>query len=343
MKKIIRSCAMLLLTAATAISCDQKVAEQSTEPIDGRHDIALYFGTGQSSGTRTFGTGTTEAWEKAVNTATAFAFDAYGVIRFRRDLSAAEIAAAPKKPVSLIIPDVHEDEEYDFVIVANRTVPIDVLSMDRLLAELDEDAATYNGTFADVTTKSVRPAGFAMSGRTRCRIEHGTTDVAIELTRTVAKIEVRMSTTEAFRNKYGESSIVIDRIRLSRGTAKAYLIDRPETDSADSEQDFETVQESVEGRNLFYIFGNAGGIDGSRILLTAEATYDFDGEAATAEDRIPVIYEVELAGAGEGRILRNGAYCVDASINGLTGSDIIVKIDVADWETLATQRIDMGC
>lgn len=343
MKKIIHSCAMLLLTAAAAISCDKKTAEPSVEPLDEQHAIALYFGTGRSSNTRTFGTETTETWEKAVNTATAFAFDADGVIRFRRDLSAAEILAAPTKPVSLIIPDVREEEEYDFVVVANRTVPIDVLSMDRLLAELDEDAAAYNGTFEEATTKSVRSKGFAMSGRTRCRIEHGTTDVAIELTRTVAKVKVRMSTTEAFKNKYGESTLTIDRIRLSRGTGKTYLIDRTETDNVGNEQNFETVQESVEGCNLFYIFGNAGGLEGNRILLTAEATYDFDGLPTTTVDRIPVVYEVELTGAGAGRILRNGAYCVDAAINGLTGSDIIAKVDVVDWETLATQRIDMGC
>ena len=333
---------MLLLIAATAISCDKKTAEPSVEPLDEQHDIALYFGTGQSSGTRTFGTGTTEAWEKAVNTATAFAFDANGIMRFRRDLSAAEIVAAPTKPVLLIIPDVLEGEEYDFVVVANRTVPIDVLSMDRLLAELDEDAAAYNGTFKDVTTKSVRSKGFAMSGRTQGRIEHGTTDVAIELTRTVAKVEVRMSTTEAFKNKYGESTLAIDRIRLSRGTGKTYLIDRAETDSAGSEQDFETVQESVEGCNLFYIFEKAGDVEGNRILLTIEATYDIDGVSTTPNDQVPIIYEVELQGTGAGRILRNGAYCVDAAINGLTGSDIIVTLDVVDWETLATQRIDMG-
>lgn len=343
MEKIIHLCATLLLTAAIAISCDKKTAESSAEPHDGRHDIALYFGTGKSSGTRAFGTGATEAWEKAVHTATAFAFDADGVIRFRRSLSAAEIAAAPTKPVSLIIPDVREGEEYDFVIVANRTVPIDVLSMDRLLAELDEDAAAYNGTFDEVTAKSVRPEGFVMSGRSKHRIEHGITDVSIELTRTVAKIEIKMSTTEAFRNKYGESTIAIDRIRLSRGAGKTFLMDRSETNSAGSEQNFATVQESVEGCNLFYIFEKAGDVEGNRILLTAEATYDFDGLSTTTDDRIPVVYEIELTGAGEGRILRNGAYCVNASINGLTGSDIIAKVDVVDWETLATQRIDMGC
>lgn len=342
MKKINHSCAMLLLIAATAISCDKGTAEPSAEPLNEQHDIALYFGTGQTSATRTFGTGATEAWEKTVNTATAFAFDANGVIRFRRELSAAEIVAATTKPVTLIIPDVRKEEEYDLVVVANRTVPTDVLSMNRLLAELDKDAAAYNGTFKDVTTKSVRPKGFAMSGRTRCRIEHGTTNVAIELTRTVAKIEVRTSTTEAFRNNYGGSTITIDRIRLARATGKTYLVERSETNSAGSERDFETVQESVDGCNLFYIFEKASDVEGNRILLTIEATYDIDGLSTTSNDQVPIIYEVELQGAGAGRILRNGAYCVNASINGLSGSDIIVTLDIADWETLATQRIDMG-
>lgn len=341
MKKNIHVWAATLLATALIVSCDKETTERPAPQAEGRQEIALYFENGRSD-TRTFGTGTTEAWEKAVNTATVCVFDAGGAIRFRRDLSVSEIAEAPMKPVSLIVPDVREGEECDFVVVANRTVPKSVTSMDRLLSELDEDAASYNGPFADATTKSLRPEGFVMSGRTRRRIEKGTTSVGISLIRTVAKIEVLMSTTEAFREKYGDQTITIDRIRLSRGAAACYLLDRSETNYAESARGFETVQESAAGRNLFYLFEKAGAIEGNRVLLTIEATYDIDGQSATTEDRIPVIYEAELAGVGKGKILRNGAYYVNASINGLTGSDIVVKIEVADWETLATQHVDMG-
>jgi len=333
-----------LLAASMIVSC----ADESTEtvpavPADGQRGIALYFETGaRTAGTRTFGAGTTESWEKAVNTATVFVFGPDGNIRFRRDLSAKEIADAPTTPVSLIVPDVREGETCDFVVVANRTVPKTVVSVDRLLAELDENAAAYNGTFADVTSKSVRPEGFVMSGRTQRRITKGTTNVGIELARTVAKIEVFLTTTDAFRTKYGDETITIDRITLTRGAQASYLMDRSATNYADGGQNFTTAQESSASRNLFYLFEKAGAVEGSRVLLTVDATYDIDGSSSTTDDRVPVVYEVELTGTGDGRILRNGAYFVNASINGLTGSDILVKIDVADWETLATQHVDVG-
>lgn len=343
MKKHLYFCAALL-AAAMFVSC----ADESTEtipavPADGQQGIALYFETGnRTAETRSFGAGTTESWEKAVNSATVFVFAPDGSIRFRRDLSAKEIADAPTTPVSLIVPDVWEGETCDFVVVANRSVPKTVTSMDRLLAQLDENAAAYNGTFADVTSKSVRPEGFVMSGRTQQRIVRGTTNVGIELTRTVAKIEVFLTTTDAFRAKYGDETITIDRITLSRGAQASYLMDRSATNYADGGQNFTTVQESSAGRNLFYLFEKAGAVEGSRVLLTVDATYDIDGSTSTTDDRVPVVYEVELTGTGDGRILRNGAYYVNASINGLTGSDILAKIDVSDWETLATQHVDVG-
>ncbi len=342
MKKIIRSCAAMLLIAMAVTACHKETTEHHSEQADGQQSITLCFKNSKSSTTRTFGTGATETWEKAVNMATLFVFDTDGVLKYHRDLSASEIAEATTKPISIIVPNVYEGKEYDFIIVANRTVPKSVTSMDRLLSELDEDAAAYNGSFEKVSTGSIRPEGFAMSGRTRQRIENGRTSVSIELIRTVAKIEVQMSITEAFKEKYGEQAITIDRIRLSRGSGKTYLIDQHDTDHIGNIQNFETEQESVEGHNLFYIFENAGGIERKRTLLTIEATYDIDGLSTTTDDRIPVVYEVELTGEGEGRILRNGAYYVNASINGLTGSDIIIKIDVANWETLANQNIDMG-
>jgi len=333
-----------LLSAAMIVSCDNETAEPGpVVPADGQQGIALYFETGnRTAKTRAFGAGTTESWEKAVNTATVFVFGPDESIKFRRDLSAKEIADAPTTPISLIVPDVQEGETCDFVVVANRTVPKSVTSMDRLLAQLDESAAAYNGAFADVTSKSVRPEGFVMTGRTQRRITKGTTNVGIELLRTVAKIEVSLSTTDAFRAKYGDETITIDRIALSRGAQASYLMDRSATNYADGGQNFATVQESSDGRNLFYVFEKPGTVEGNRVLLTVEATYDIDGSSSTTDDRVPVVYEVELTGAGNGRILRNGAYFVNASINGLTGSDILVKIDVSDWETLATQHVDVG-
>ncbi|MCM1302080.1 MAG: FimB/Mfa2 family fimbrial subunit [Alistipes senegalensis] len=342
MKNFLYLCTALVCAAAMP-SCNEAKPSADVAPESERPGIRLFFENAAAGAkSRAFGTGTTEAWEKAVNTATVLVFDASGEIKFRRDLSAEEIAEAPTTPVSLVVPDVQEGEACEIAVVANRTVPANVVSMNLLLSEMDEAVADYNGTFDETTAKSLRPEGFVMTGRTQCVVGKGTTNVGVTLRRTVAKVEVTMSTTEAFRAKYGDQSITVDRIVLSRAAEASYLLDRSATDYADRGQEFTATQATSDGRNLFYVFEKASDAEGSRVLLTIEATYDVDGEATTTGDRIPIVYEVELQGAGEGKILRNGAYHVEAAIDGLMGNDVALDLTVADWETLETQKVNLG-
>lgn len=53
-------------------------------------------------------------------------------------------------------------------------------------------------------------------------------------------------------------------------------------------------------------------------------------------------YSTELTGKAAGEILRNGYYRIAASITGLVGQDCQVSVTVADWETPATQNVDLG-
>ena len=346
MKKLV--CFAALLAAAAGTSCEKQAAEQNPNPGNNPGEgqrITLSFESARpapDTDTRAFGEGTTEAWEKAVNSATVFVFDAEGAVKFRRDLSTTEIANAPTTPVSLIVPDIRVGESCDFVVVANRTVPQSVTSMDLLLAETDTDAATYNGTFANATSKAMRSGGFVMTGQARQKIIEGTTKVAVTLRRTVAKVEVSMAASEAFKSKYGNATITINRISLSRGASATYLMDRSATGYAAAGSTFSSEQASSAGHNLFYIFEKAAAGEGSRVLLTVETTYDIDGSASTTADQVPVTYEVELTGAGGGKILRNGAYHVKGSIDGLTGQDLTLTVSVAPWETLQTQEVNLG-
>ena len=59
-----------------------------------------------------------------------------------------------------------------------------------LTALVENSAATYNGTFAEVSTKAKRSGGFVMSGSTTKTVGsvNSTTNVGITLKRTVAKI-----------------------------------------------------------------------------------------------------------------------------------------------------------
>ena len=94
--------------------------------------------------------------------------------------------------------------------------------------------------------------------------------------------------------------------------------------------------------SLFYIYENGALTAGNRVLLEINATYDMDGNAATADDRSEVTYSVELAGKAAGEILRNGYYRIAANITGLVGQECAVSVTVADWETPITQTVELG-
>lgn len=331
-----------LTAALITTSCDQEKPGRETGVLGEGPQITLAFENEAitDGGTRAFGAGTTEAWEKSISSATVMVFNAEGDIKFRRNLSTSEIANAPTTPISLIVPDLRVGETATFVVVANRTVPLSVTTMDLLRAETDSDIANYNGTFSNVSSKALRPGGFVMSGQSQQKISEKT-KVAITLRRTVAKVEVSMATSAAFKNKYGPATLSINKISLSRGTLNSYLMDHSASAYA-PEAPFSCEQTSSEGRNLFYIFEKAEAAEGNRPQLTIYATYDIDGVPTTTKDQIPVIYKVELKGIGNGKILRNGAYRINGVIDGLTGQDISISISVAPWETVQTQDVTLG-
>lgn len=334
-----------IMAAIVATSCDKEENAGAGNPLSAEgQQISLAFENAATSdsSTRVFGAGTTEAWEKSISSATVLVFNSEGATKFRRDLSAAEITNATTTPVSLIIPDIYVGETVTLVVVANRTVPQNITTMDLLLAETDSDVANYNGTYSNVTSKAMRSGGFVMTGQTQAKIVQGTTPVTITLRRTVAKVEVSMATSSAFKNKYGNASITVNKITLSRGAQASFLMDRSSTSYAGRGNAFTAEQASSSGHNLFYIFEKEGAGEGSRVLLTIDATYDIDGSASTTSDQVPVTYEVELTGAGGGKILRNASYFVNGLIDGLTGNDITLTVTIASWETLQTQEVTLG-
>lgn len=328
--------------AITFTACD-KEADPASGPIPTQTGkgakVEISFISPQ---TRAFGAGTTETWEKAVTNATILVFNTDGNIKFRRDLSSNEIADANTTPISLVIPDVKVGDNCDFAVIANRAVPLTITTKAQLFAEEENDAASYNGSFAEVTTQALRNSGFTMTGIATQAIAEGTTSVAVTLKRVVAKIEVSTSTSDVFTSKYGPATISINKITLSRGSLKSYLMDQTTAKYAAGGDTFTHEQNTSAGNNLFYIYEKAAATAGARVLLTIDATYDTDGAAGTTSDQVPLVYEVELSGAAGGQILRNGSYFVQASIDGLTGNDVSLSVNVADWETLVTESVQIG-
>lgn len=269
-----------------------------------------------------------------------FAFDDAGNLIIRRDLTSGELAA---KSATFSLPKSSAGTTCSFYAVANYDAS-SAKTKSALTSMLEKSAADYNGTFAEISTKAKRSGGFVMSGLTTKTVGavNTTTDIAITIRRTVAKVAMQTTIDPTFSEKYG-GTLTINSVKLSKAASQSLLIAGTPTPGAMTYTHTQTpTSASGKMNNLFYVYENAALTAGNRVLLEINATYDLDGSDATTDDRSEVVYSVELTGKSAGDILRNGYYRVTANISGLVGQDCEVSITVADWETPITQNVDLG-
>ena len=333
----------LFLAAAVAlgllVSCDKKDNEIYGIQND---TVATVSFTDEAPATRAFfgSTAAAETWEKALNTVTMFVFDPSGDLLVKRSFSAAELSA---KKATFALPDAVPGTVCEFYAVANLDMA-QVNSSDVLTAMLEQDAASYNGTFAEVSAKAKRTGGFVMSGSASKAVAAAgsSTDVAITLKRTVAKVAVQVTPSPQFGVLY-QGAVRINSITLSNGATQTPVFP---TKTDPGAFDFSTTQASDAAsgkyRSLFYLYESPARNVGSRVKATIDATYDLDGDFSTAAGQSSMTYEVELDGASGGEIRRNGYYRMDITINGLSGHDASLTITPAEWESPITQTVELG-
>lgn len=173
--------------------------------------------------------------------------------------------------------------------------------------------------------------------------EGSTTDVAMALRRTVAKLSVQTTIDAAFAEKYS-GTITVTGVKLSKAASQSPVI-APATPSPGAMSYTHTqTATAAAGRydNLFYVFENGALAEGNRVQLEITASYDADGSTSTTSDRSEIVYTVPVTGKAGGAIVRNGYYRIEAAITGLVGSEVGLTITVADWESPVTQQIDLG-
>ena len=332
----------LFLAAAVAlgllVSCNK---DDNEIYATSKGAVATVSFTDEEPATRAFfgSTAAAETWEKTLNTVTMFVFDPSGDVLAKRSFSAAELSA---KQATFALPDAVPGSICEFYAVANLDMS-QVNSSDVLTAMLEQDAASYNGTFAEVSTKAVRTDGFVMSGMATETIAAGsTTDVAITLKRTMAKVAVQVSPSAQFGSLY-QGAVRVNSITLSNGATQTPVF---HSDYNPGFFNFSTTQASDAAsgkyRNLFYLYESPARNVGSRVKATIDATYDMDGDFSTAAGQSSMTYEVELDGTSGGEIRRNGYYRVDITINGLSGNDASLTITPAEWESPVTQTVELG-
>lgn len=341
MKKLIF--AATAIVAAMFASCDKEPETLNpTTPgaVDGAQVTLTLAGADEQ--TRAFfdNTAKAEAWESSLSSLSVFAFDKAGTLILRRDFTSAELTA---KSATFALPKSTAGAECSFYAVANYDAS-SAKTKSALTSMLEKSAGDYNGTFAEVSSKAKRSGGFVMSGSTTKTVGavNTTTDVAITIKRTVAKVAMQTTIDPTFAQKYG-GTLTINSVKLSKAASQSLVIAGTPTPGAMTYTHTQTpASASGKMNNLFYIYENAALTAGNRVLLEINATYDLDGNTSTTDDRSEVVYSVELTGKSAGDILRNGYYRVTANISGLVGQDCEVSITVADWETPVTQNVDLG-
>ena len=300
-----------------------------------------------ADGTRAFGSGTTESWEKSISSAVLIVYNTSGTQILRRVLTAAEVNGSTTTPIKFVLPGVSADASCDFYVVINRNIADNITTKAKLLEELESDIASYNSTYANVTTKAMRSGGFVMTGTATAKIVSGTTAVAVTVKRVVAKVEVQCTMTDSFRAKYGNGCVEVKKVTLSRGdqtTGKYATVSSSFTSAQDAycDKTGAAATNAYKYNNLFYLNEKAAAAAGSRVKVLIDAIYDADGNLTTTADQLAVTYETELTGATGGKIARNGSYKVNAKLDGLTGQDVTLAVTVANWDALSTQDVNLG-
>ena len=340
MKKILFAAAAIAALFASCDKNDETINSVIPEAADGAR-IAITLTGASDTETRAFfdTTAKAEAWESSLSSLSVFAFDKGGTLIVRRDFSSAELAS---KSATFALPKSTAGTECSFYAVANYDAS-SAKTRAALTALVENSAATYNGTFAEVSTAAKRSGGFVMSGSVTKTVGavNTTTSVGITLKRTVAKVAVQTTVDPSFANKYS-GTLAINSVKLSKAASQSLVVAGTPTPGTMTFSHMQTPAAASENYNaLFYCFENGALAVGNRVLLEINATYDSDGSASTPDDRSEVTYSIELTGKATGEILRNGYYRLAANITGLVGQDCAVTVTVADWETPVTQNVEL--
>lgn len=337
MKRLLIACMAL---GTLAVSCS-KIDDPVTEIPGGETAVSLSLAADELQTLAFFdNTAKAEEWEKLLTSITVCCFDASDNLIVQRSFTPAEVAA---KKASFAMPRSAAGTSVKFYVLANADAG-KVSTLQELLALEETSAAVYNGTFAEVSSAAKRLGGFLMSGSVEKTVTAGqTTDVAVTLKRSVAKVAVQASLSSDFASKY-PGKVKVNSTTVSRAAASSpYFAGGGKAPAATYTHKQTASEASSKYNNLFYLFGNDKRDAGSRVLLSLEGVYDMDGNFSTTNDQTPITYEVELEGtSANGTVSRNGYYRVAVVLTGLTGQDVNATITVADWETPVTQNINLG-
>ena len=179
------------------ISCTAPFPEKD---IPEREEGARLFITLENPETRSLNGSAAESWEKKINTAYIYVFQTgTGQLLHLHTLSSSSINAlnnGTNNTVSFTIP-ITGSQSCNVYMVANTSPSASVSTESNVLTSIEQDIASYNGKYSDVTTKALRSQGFTMTASSPgVTLTNGNnTSVSLSLKRIVAKIGIEINLT----------------------------------------------------------------------------------------------------------------------------------------------------
>lgn len=338
MKKLFLAAGAALALLASCSKHTDEIADSTTGSVvkiafvDETPQTRAFFGT----------TAAAESWEKQIGSLTLFVFDQNRTAVLQRNFSASEIAA---KTATIPIPDATPGQTYSFYVLANNSNLGTVADLDDLLALSESEAASYNGTFDEVSTKAKRTQGFTMTGSATQAIAQAgqVTTVNISLKRLVAKIAIQAATDSKFASIYPGRVKITSAEVSSAAISRYYFYEQQKQAAAQTFTHTQTAKDlSGKYGNLFYVYGNESNSAPQTLKFNLEGIYDKDGDFGTTNDQLAVNYEFELRGDQGITINQNTYRRITVNITGLTGADASITITPADWEGPFSQDVNIG-
>ncbi len=335
MKKIIK---VFLMTLVILTACAKEEADfQDTIENDEKITVRFSYHT-QEVNTRAFFENNTsgEPWETEVATLDLFIMGtSKPYFNLHKSLTSEEIES---KEVKIGLPESQIGKSLYFYAVANKEIELPD-EYGGLLGFIETDSpALYNGTFEEVTSRSLRPEGFVMSGyiSTAKSSDGSITVVPIELSRVVNKIAIKTEIAPTFSEFYNGGVIEVRNVTISNRPPIAYLFKQHNRYLDDYSYSHSQIPGVINGDycSLFYCYEGL-----SKATITLDCVFDEDGDLSTTSDQIPVSYTIPFNQGHK----RNTYHRITATIKGLGGENVHTLFTGSEeWENSMDSNYILG-
>lgn len=315
-------CVVVFLTGCHAVECEE---------IDGKEAGKKVILQINSPRSRSFNGTVAESWEKKLNTATIYIFNAAGKAVLAYTLKNSEITAlnaGTASAITLWVPG--SLTTCDIYMVANTTPSASFTTKASLLTSYEQNIKSYNGAYTDVTQKALRPNGFVMTGKQDGVVLNASqaTNVGITLRRLVSKIAIDIN----FTTILDLGTLTLDSVKITNSAPYSNLFALPAANTgggAVTLSQYPQANGTKKYRAFFYIYENDARTSASAV------TINLSGKGYILILATPFRYQIPIGGdvvnqQPTRKISRNRVYYININVTKLTN---ILLLDAVETKS----------